>query len=184
MPKVISRKQALAQGKKHYYTGTPCVHGHLWLRLVSTFACLGCVQGGTARYRKTNAASVTARLHYEKLREERPEYLVWMSARTRARRLKLPFDVSPEDVKAAWPTDNKCPILGIELRGKMGKAGEPGGWRFHSPSLDKIRPELGYVKGNVAIISMKANLIKQDETNPEVFRAVANWLEHVVHSTG
>ena len=38
-----------------------------------------------------------------------------------------------------------CPVLGIPLFQTLGKKG--GG--DHSPSLDKVRPELGYVPGNV-----------------------------------
>ena len=43
------------------------------------------------------------------------------------------------------------------------------------PSLDRIIPKLGYVKGNVAFISMKANIIKQDATAEDLY-AVADWL--------
>lgn len=39
---IISRKDALAQGLKHYFTGKPCKRGHVTLRYVSG-PCLGCV---------------------------------------------------------------------------------------------------------------------------------------------
>ena len=45
-----------------------------------------------------------------------------------------------------------------------------------NPSLDRIRPELGYIVGNIAIISMRANLIKQDASAEEL-RQVASWTE-------
>jgi hypothetical protein len=48
-----------------------------------------------------------------------------------------------------------------------------------SPSLDRIDPKKGYVKGNVAVISYKANRIKQDAT-PEELEAVASWLRSVL----
>jgi hypothetical protein len=32
----------------------------------------------------------------------------------------------------------------------------------NTPSLDKIIPSLGYVKGNVAVISWKANVMKSN----------------------
>jgi hypothetical protein len=44
-------------------------------------------------------------------------------------------------------------------------------------SLDRIKPELGYVLGNIAIISHLANTIKQNCTDPEVFRRLADYVE-------
>jgi hypothetical protein len=61
-------------------------------------------------------------------------------------------------------------VLGVALSQGNGKL------HMSSPSLDRIRPELGYVPGNVAVISYKANAIKQGAT-PEELRAVADWLE-------
>jgi hypothetical protein len=45
-----------------------------------------------------------------------------------------------------------------------------------SPTLDKIIPELGYVRGNIAVISHRANRIKSDATLAEVLKLAA-WLE-------
>ena len=36
-----------------------------------------------------------------------------------------------------------------------------------SPSLDRIVPELGYVKGNIRVISNRANHLKSDATLEE-----------------
>jgi hypothetical protein len=44
----------------------------------------------------------------------------------------------------------------------------------HSPSLDRRVPELGYVKGNVEVISMKANAIKSYAA-PEEIMLVARY---------
>ena len=38
----ISRKQAKAQGLKHYFTGKPCKHGHIAVRLTSKGICMDC----------------------------------------------------------------------------------------------------------------------------------------------
>lgn len=58
-----------------------------------------------------------------------------------------------------------CPILGIELDWSEKTM---HGRYDSSPSLDKIIPERGYVEGNVAILSWRANRIKNDGT----------WEEH------
>lgn len=55
-----------------------------------------------------------------------------------------------------------CPILGIELN-----YFNEEGYLDDSPSFDRIDPLKGYVKGNVAIISMRANRIKNNGTAEE-----------------
>jgi len=63
-----------------------------------------------------------------------------------------------------------CPLLGIPLKIGDGKlcAG--------SPSLDCIVPRLGYVPGNVWVISHRANKIKNDASVVEL-RQIAEGLE-------
>ena len=51
-----------------------------------------------------------------------------------------------------------CPVLGIELDWGM------NGRQTNSPSLDRINPNKGYVKGNVMIMSDLANRMKQNAT--------------------
>ena len=86
------------------------------------------------------------------------------NARARAKRDKVPFDLVLEDL-VAIATD-ECPIFhtkfvwGASLLGK-------GRTRPDSPTLDRILPELGYVKGNVAFLSYRANRIKDNGTMQE-----------------
>lgn len=47
-----------------------------------------------------------------------------------------------------------------------------------SPSLDKIIPSLGYVPGNVLVISWRANRIKCDATANELM-LIANYYKGV-----
>ena len=47
---LISRKDALAQGLKHYFTGKPCKRGHVSHRFVSTRQCACCVNQHTRTY--------------------------------------------------------------------------------------------------------------------------------------
>lgn len=42
-PKVISRKEAIADGLSRYFTGKPCKRGHLALRRVSDSSCVTCI---------------------------------------------------------------------------------------------------------------------------------------------
>lgn len=84
--------------------------------------------------------------------------------RTKARCLKneIPFDLTFQDViPPAF-----CEVLGVTLDISAGK-------KDNSPSVDKIVPELGYVRGNVRVISWLANRLKSDITNPDIFEALA-----------
>lgn len=78
---------------------------------------------------------------------------------------------------AEFPADMRCPVLGTEMVLQQGLGRRP-----EAPSLDKIRPSLGYVRGNVAIISNRANMIKSDATADEVLK-VATWLAAITKET-
>lgn len=81
-------------------------------------------------------------------------------AKQRAKRKNIPFNITPEDVVVP----NKCPLLGIELKRSRKNKGPSDS----SPTLDRIYPEKGYVKGNVWVISAKANRIKTDASAREI----------------
>ena len=93
---------------------------------------------------------------------QNPARVLVNTARFRAKGLSVPFGLSPADI--AIP--EVCPYLGIPL--------VPGEGHTHagSPTIDRIIPALGYVKGNVQVISHKANAMKQD-ASPEMLRAFA-----------
>jgi hypothetical protein len=55
----------------------------------------------------------------------------------------------------------RCPALGILI-----VPNDPNKWQ--SPSIDRINPDLGYVKGNIAIISFRANQIKSNSSIEEM----------------
>jgi len=89
-----------------------------------------------------------------------PEKVIYNRAIYRARKKGLPFNITWEDIIIP----SCCPILGIPL--KVNKGGRSGMFP-DSPSLDRIVPELGYVKGNIRVISNRANHLKSDATLEE-----------------
>lgn len=98
--------------------------------------------------------------------------LACASAKRRARKKDVPFSLTTDYLLSIYPSDNKCPALGVEL-----EWGRDNG-RGNSPSLDRIVPENGYVEGNVVFISNRANQIKSDATADEVQR-VATFLRSI-----
>lgn len=90
-------------------------------------------------------------------------------AKDRAAKAGLPFDLTVEHVLSLIKP--VCPILGI----KINYEGGTKIWTDASPSLDRFKPYLGYVIGNVNVISWRANRIKMDAT-PEEAMKIAVWM--------
>ncbi len=84
-----------------------------------------------------------------------------------ARKKGITFNLVPED----FAIPSHCPVLGIPII-------YPAPIHTYGlPTFDRIRPELGYVKGNVRIISWRANNLKSNCTDPAELRAVADYIE-------
>lgn len=86
-------------------------------------------------------------------------------AKRRAMLYDLPFNITLDDIIIP----DVCPVLGIPII-SGGKANNP-----HLPSLDRFIPELGYVKGNIAVISLRANSIKKNASIKEI-QALFEWM--------
>jgi len=115
----------------------------------------------TKNWRKNNLDH--CRVKQAKYYRREPVTYLWNVAKTRAKRNDIPFSISKADIVIP----EFCPVLGIKLeRGVRG---------FHdtSPSLDRVIPELGYVSGNVQVISFRANRLKSDGTVDEIRRVLA-----------
>lgn len=91
-----------------------------------------------------------------------------------ARSAGIPFDLRWGDLD--WPTF--CPVLGIEID----YFADGGSRNEHSCSFDRLDNTLGYVRGNVRVMSWRANRIKNDGTAEE-HRKIAEWMENL-YNTG
>lgn len=89
------------------------------------------------------------------------------SAKNRATRFKLPFLITMADVQSLLDA-GFCPYTGqtFDFSGPL-KGLRKNPW---SPSIDRIKPELGYVCGNVEVVSTWYNLAK-NQWPPEVMQA-------------
>lgn len=100
-------------------------------------------------------------------------YYTWAnSLKMRAAERGVPFDLDADYLMSIQTTH--CPALGIEfVRRSMRGANSPA-----SPTIDRIIPELGYVRGNVVMLSRRANNIKSDANVDEIAQ-VLEWLKKV-----
>lgn len=87
------------------------------------------------------------------------------TARKRARAKDREFTIKIEDIE--MPKDGLCPILGVPLKKHRGKM------ERHTPSLDRIDQDKGYVPGNVRVISWWANYLKETLTVEQLERMLA-----------
>lgn len=104
--------------------------------------------------KKWNAWHKNERLKY-------PVRLLLRRAKRRARELSLEYNLIESDIVIP----EKCPILGIELKAGCSLNNLP---TDNSISLDRVDNTLGYVKGNVIVVSMRANRIKNNSTFEDI----------------
>ena len=88
-------------------------------------------------------------------------YKIWCSASKRAKENNIIFSLEPNDIPNI---PDICPILGINI-----KKNTIAGPLDSSPSIDRIKPELGYIVGNIRIISNRANRLRSDANTKELF---------------
>lgn len=89
------------------------------------------------------------------------------SAKRRAKIKGLDFNIGVSDIELP----EKCPLLGIELTSNYR---EKTKYIDNSYSIDRIDSNKGYVKGNVWIISYRANAIKNNASLEELELLVKN----------
>jgi hypothetical protein len=90
--------------------------------------------------------------------KRRPKEIMINAARQRAKKKSLDFDITVDDIEIP----EMCPVLGIPLIKGDGRLTE------NSPTIDRIDNTKGYIKGNVMVISHRANNIKNSSTIKEI----------------
>ena len=88
---------------------------------------------------------------------DNPEMFLLYQAKANAKKRELEFNLTKEDIVIP----EYCPILKVKLSKKKGNI-------KYSPSIDRINNSKGYIKGNVMIISTRANLMKNDASLEEL----------------
>lgn len=104
-----------------------------------------------------------------KWRVNNTESYLLQTAKSRAKKKGFDFNIDASDIVIP----ENCPVLGIPLFIRQGGKGTEK--NPNNPSLDRIDSELGYVKGNVRVISWRANNLKGDGTLDEFKKLVENW---------
>lgn len=96
-----------------------------------------------------------------KWRKENPCKYLLQLAKARAKEREVIFDLKEEDIIVP----DLCPVFKVPF-----EYGTP-----MTMSIDRIEPNRGYIKGNIQVISWKANRMKQDASLEEL-RTFALWV--------
>ena len=105
-------------------------------------------------------------LRYRELNRSKPKFIksrLLAGAKMRSKKNGTLFNLSFDD----FEIPEVCPVFNVPFdRG------------LYAPSLDRIIPKLGYVKGNVQVISHRANTLKRDASLEELQKLVG-YLEKI-----
>jgi len=150
-----ARQLAVSLGLTEYSTGKVCKNGHISPRRVDGHTCIACDEIYKARqYHKKNDPFEAA-----------------LGARKRAAKLNnLPFNITVDEIHK--PTH--CPVFGIELCYERNSNGR----KPNKAVIDKFIPDLGYVPGNVFVISSKANSLKSNGSIDEIEKLL-EWMKQI-----
>lgn len=122
--------------------------------------CRLCLQHRSRKWREDNQDRCRGR--EGRWRSDNRARVMLYSAANRAKKQGVPFSLTADDIEIP----ERCPVLDIPMAHGDGKAGP------NSPSLDKLVPILGYVPGNIRVISARANMLKNDATVEEMERVL------------
>lgn len=101
--------------------------------------------------------------------------IMLIGARRRAKEASLPFDLSLDYLYQTFGHLTHCPVLGTRLDWERHAIGPTD----RSPTLDKVVPAMGYTRGNVSLVSFKANAMKRDASADELRHFCAYHLERL-----
>lgn len=90
-----------------------------------------------------------------------PERRICKAAKQNAKTRNLEFNLEESDIIIP----DVCPVFGVPF--------EYG--TNYAASIDRIDNSKGYIKGNIQIISRRANVMKYD-ASPEELQKFANWI--------
>lgn len=152
-----NREKIKEQSKKYYYANKEksSANAKAWRA-----ANREKKKADAATYREANKEKITAkkRADYRRYYFATRIKKLLGAARARATKRGLAFDIDESDISVP----EFCPLLGTKLNSTA------GGLVDCSPSIDRKNSTLGYVKGNVWIISYRANVLKNNSTADEL----------------
>jgi hypothetical protein len=188
LPRV--RLEAKQAGITKYYTGKPCHAGHITYRYTNSGLCFECgAEKSRVKYKagwrqdRTNRPDINRK--WNKSDKAKKSKLKWRNkdpkrawavigvngVKARAALKGVPFDIDYNYILSIAP--DECPVFGTPFSFLGNKVLGPD-----SATLDRLDPIKGYVRGNIAVISHKANMVKSACGSADI-QKVADWLRNL-----
>lgn len=115
-----------------------------------------------------SCVNVIARARYSSYRQTEPFKHKCTRAKARAQSLKVPFDLTPEYLESIWT--GVCPVINTPISLLEQRDNE------FAAELDRFIPSKGYIQGNVAFLSRRANRLKNNVTTKELQQLI-DWMK-------
>lgn len=138
-----------------------------------SYLCKNCTRAYSKKYKQEHVEENKkySRKHYKEnsasIKLRTTAYLktnvvirLLINAKRRAKERNLEFNIVKEDL---LPLPTHCPVLGIELVANGTKHNKQ-----NSYSLDRVDNTKGYIKGNVIVVSFRANTLKNSASKEEL----------------
>lgn len=168
MIKIISRKEAKAQGLSRYFTGKPCCNGHIAERQTSKGVCIECKykwQKENSQYykqywskNKDKAKEIWTR-HNQKKRPLWPEYYAKNKSKIIAYQEQYRNDPKNKDKirqrQIVYMQENKSYLNALKAAYKANKKGATPDWVDHKKiakrydECKRLNDKAGYIKYHV-----------------------------------
>jgi len=133
--------------------------------------CKNCTAIRNKKWYSDPVVKVKTNARERERRRSDPQRYLWTHVRDRSKRNGIPFNLTIDDCKIP----SICPVLGIPI--VTGKVRAKGCMVDDNvPSVDRIDPTKGYIKGNVEVISWRANHLKNNATVEEL-EAIVNYMK-------
>ncbi len=127
-----------------------------------------------SKYKCNDCIRKERQIYIKEKREEKSYAITYTasrmasSAKRRANVNNLPYDIDIDYLRSICV--DSCPIMKKKLKYGKGELGK------YSASLDRIIPELGYIKGNVQVVSNIANMMKSNASEEEL-ELFSEWIK-------
>jgi len=142
----------------------------------ATFTGIPCRKCGNKERYSGNRNCVYCLVKRNDLEQHNPiskRKFLFQAARSRSKKYGKEFNILFEEIQ--W--NDYCPVLGLKLDYTSSRREGKGKIAKNAATLDRVDNSKGYIKGNVQVISFRANSLKSNGTIEE-FQKILKYMKN------